>query len=218
MRQLSLAIQRAPEPAFANFVPGANVELLARLQQAAAGAPGEAVIYLWGEPGSGRTHLLRASVAAAAEAAYFCAPCALRGARARLLAIDDVHRLAEGDQIELFHLINRARDGAGIVLAAGDAPPAQLALREDLRSRLGWGLVYQAHALSDADKALWLSTEAARRGLRLPDEVAWYLLTHVRRDMPSLNAILEHLDRYSLERHRPVTLPLVRDALRELEA
>ena len=97
------------------------------------------------------------------------------------------------------------------------APPAQLPLREDLRSRLGWGLVYEVKPLTDAEKAVYLHAEAARRGLRLSDEVVWYLLTHVRRDMPSLGAILEHLDRASLEQHRALTLPLVREALRALE-
>jgi DnaA family protein len=217
MRQLSLAILQAPQPSFDNFVPGANGEALASLREAAKGRSREAVIYLWGEPGSGRTHLLRAAAHEAPEAAYLTAGSGLIAAAARLLAVDDVERLAEDEQIALFQLINRAREGAAIVLAAGNVPPGQLALREDLRSRLGWGLVYQVKALSDADKALWLRAAAERRGLRLADEVVWYLLTHVRRDMPSLNAILEHLDRYSLERRRPVTLPLVREALQELE-
>jgi DnaA-homolog protein len=218
MRQLSLAILQAPPPSFDNFVPGANGEALARLREAAEGGSREAVIYLWGEPGSGRTHLLRAAAHEALEAAYLTAGSGLVAAAARLLAVDDVEQLGEEEQVALFQLINRAREGAAIVLAAGNVPPGQLALREDLRSRLGWGLVYQIKALSDADKALWLRAAAERRGLRLADEVVWYLLTHVRRDMPSLNAILEHLDRYSLERRRPVTLPLVREALQELEA
>jgi DnaA family protein len=113
--------------------------------------------------------------------------------------------------------VNAAREDGGTVLAAGAAPPAQLALREDLRSRLGWGLVYEVKPLTDAERALYLRAEAARRGLRLADEVVWYLLSHVRRDMPSLRALLEQLDRASLEQHRPVTLPLVREALKAFE-
>ena len=105
----------------------------------------------------------------------------------------------------------------GTVLAAGSAPPAQLPLREDLRSRLAWGLVYQVKPLSDAEKALTLHAEAQRRGLRLSDEVVWYLLTHVRRDLRSLIGLLAHIDRASLEQRRAVTLPLVRELLRSLE-
>ena len=217
MRQLLLAIQPAPEATFDNFVPGANVELLARLRDVAGARSKEAVIYLWGDPGSGRTHLLRAAVRAAPDAGYVSAGSVLGAPEVRLLAVDDVERLADDEQVAVFRLINRARDGAGTVLAAGNVPPAQLALRDDLRSRLGWGLAYQVHPLTDADKALWLRAEAERRGLRLADEVVWYVLTRVRRDMPSLIAILEHLDRYSLERQRSVTLPLVRQALQELE-
>lgn len=198
-RQLALPISPAPEPTLDNFVPGSNAELLATLRELAAGTLGESVIYLWGEPGSGRSHLLRAS------------------AREGLVCADDVERLDERGQIALFNAINRARETGGTVLAAGNAPPAQLALREDLRSRLGWGLVYQLKPLSDAEKALYLRAEAGRRGLKVPDEVLWYLLTHVRRDLHSLSALLDRLDRASLEQHRPITLPLVREALRSLE-
>ena len=98
----------------------------------------------------------------------------------------------------LFNAVNAARESGGTVLAAGNAPPAQLPLREDLKSRLAWGLVYQVKPLSDAEKALTLHAEAQRRGLKLSDEVVWYLLTHVQRDLRTLTALLEHIDRASL--------------------
>ena len=198
-RQLALPLSPPPAPTLDNFVPGANAELLARLRQLAAGELVESVLYLWGEPGSGRSHLLAAS------------------ARAGLTVADDVERLEEPRQIALFNAINAARDAGGTVLAAGNAPPAQLALREDLKSRLAWGLVYQVKPLTDAEKALTLHGEAARRGLKLSDEVVWYLLTHVRRDLHSLTALLEQIDRASLEQRRAVTLPLVRELIRSLE-
>lgn len=198
-RQLALPISPPPEPTLDNFVPGANAELLARLRQLAAGTLGESVLYLWGAPGSGRSHLLAAS------------------ARPGLTVADDVERLDEPRQIALFNAINAARDAGATVLAAGDAPPAQLALRADLKSRLAWGLVYQVKPLSDAEKALTLHAEAARRGLKLSDEVVWYLLTHVRRDLHSLTALLAQIDRASLEQRRAVTLPLVRELIRGLD-
>jgi DnaA family protein len=198
-RQLALPISPPPEPTLANFVPGANAELLARLRALAAGERTESVLYLWGEPGSGRSHLLAAS------------------ARPGVTVADDVERLDEAAQVALFNAINAARESGGTVLAAGSAPPAQLPLREDLRSRLAWGLVYQVKPLSDAEKALTLHAEAQRRGLRLSDEVVWYLLTHVRRDLRSLIGLLAHIDRASLEQRRAVTLPLVRELLRSLE-
>lgn len=199
MRQLGLALQPARAPTLANFVAGSNAELLERLRELAAGRLGESVVYLWGEAGCGRSHLLAACASPAVDTA------------------DDVEALDDTAQVALFNRINEARERGTTVLAAGNAPPAQLALREDLRSRLGWGLVYQVKALTDAEKALYLRAEGERRGLTLTDEVVWYLLTHVRRDMPSLEALLAHLDRYALARQRRITLPLVREALKDVE-
>ena len=201
MEQLPLEITAAADPTFENFVPRSNAEALERVRSLAAGRLREEVIYLWGEPGSGRTHLLRAAARA----------------NPSLATADDVARLDAAGQQALFSAINAARDAHGAVLAAGDAPPAQLALRDDLKSRLAWGLVYQLRPLSDADKALHLRAEAARRGLELADEVVWYLLNRLPRDLPRLNATLDQLDRYSLSRQRHITLPLVREALASVD-
>lgn len=208
MRQLVLEISPPPEPSFEGFVAGRNEELLAKLKDIASGAAAETVVYLWGERGSGRSHLLGATMRAANDTA-------------KLAVADDVDRLTPQGQIALFNRINELRDVSaghrGTLLAAGSAPPAQLALREDLRTRLAWGLVYQVHPLSDPEKADYLRDEAARRGLAIADEVVAYLLTHVRRDLPTLVAIVAHLDEYSLSRQRPLTLPLVREALAALD-
>jgi DnaA family protein len=200
MRQLSLAISPPPQPTLENFVPGANAELLARLREFQAGKFPDIVLYLWGEPGSGKTHLLRA--------------CGVLRACAGPVVADDVETLDEASQIALFNAINEARQSGGRVLAAGNAPPAQLPLREDLKSRLAWGLVYQVKSLSDAERADIVRAEAGRRGMRVADEVIGYLLTRARRDLPSLISILDQLDRASLERQRPITLPLVREILK----
>jgi DnaA family protein len=196
-RQLPLDISPAPKPTFDSFIAGANAEALERVRALAAGELQEAIVYLWGEPGSGRSHLLRA---AARE-------------NPALVVADDVERLDAPDQQALFLAINAARDGQAPVLAAGVAAPAGLALREDLRTRLGWGLVYQLKPLTDLEKAMHLRAEAGRRGLKLTDEVVWYLLHHLPRDLASLNGVLEVLDRHSLAEQRPVTLPLIREAL-----
>jgi len=197
MQQLVLDITPAAEPDFDNYIPGPNAEALARVRGLAAGALREAIVYLWGEPGSGRTHLLRAAARV----------------NPQLIIADDVEALEPAAQQQLFAAINAARDGAAPVLAAGKVSPAGLALREDLRTRLAWGLVYQLRPLGDADKAEHLRAAAARRGLPLSDEVVGYLLTRLPRDLPSLNGVLDALDRYSLAAKRPVTVPLVREAL-----
>lgn len=197
MQQLVLNIGPAAEPDFDNYIAGPNAEAVASVRRFAGGATREAVLYLWGERGSGRTHLLRAAALA----------------NPGLVIADDVETLGDSAQQRLFAAINAARQGEPPVLAAGAQPPAQLALREDLRTRLAWGLVYQLKPLSDAEKALHLRAQAARRGLRLPDEVLGYLLSRLPRDLASLNGVLEALDRYSLETKRPLTVPLVREAL-----
>ena len=198
-RQLPLEISPATEATFESFIAGANAEALERVRALAAGTLQEAIVYLWGEPGSGRSHLLRAAARV----------------NPGLVAADDVEALDPAAQQALFVAINSAREGQAAVLAAGNAPPAGLALREDLRTRLGWGLVYQLKSLTDAEKAVHLRAEAGRRGLRLTDEMVWYLLHHLPRDVASLNTVLEKLDRHSLARQRPITLPLIREALSE---
>lgn len=195
MKQLALGISPPPQPTLDNFVPGANAELVARLRELKAGMFADSVLYLWGESGSGKSHLLQA-----------CS-----GPN----SVDDVQKLDEASQIRLFSTINEARQSGGVVLAAGNAPPAQLPLREDLKSRLAWGLVYQVKPLSDAERSTYLRAEAGRRGMQVPDEVVAYLMTHMRRDLRSLTAILDRLDQVSLELKRPITLPLLREAIKE---
>lgn len=202
MRQLPLEISGHAEPDFANFVAGSNAEALARVRDLAAGRLREAIVYLWGEPGCGRTHLLRAA----------------GRANPVLVLADDVETLGAPAQQALFSAINAAREGQAPVLAAGRFPPALLALRDDLRTRLAWGLVYQLQPLSDPEKAQHLRSEAARRGLRLADEVVQYLLNRLPRDLASLNGVLDLLDRHSLSKQRQVTLALVREALSDQSA
>jgi len=197
MRQLPLPLSAAAPPSLDNYVAGANAEALEGVRSLALSQLKETIVYLWGAPGSGRSHLLRAAA----------------GANPALVIADDVEALAEAAQQALFVAINLAREGGPAVLAAGNAPPAQLRLREDLRTRLGWGLVYQLKPLSDAEKAVHLRSEALRRGLTLSEEVVRYLLTHLPRDLASLHAVLDRLDRHSLARQRAVTVALVRDAL-----
>jgi DnaA-homolog protein len=221
-RQLVLALASAPAPTFENFVAGRNEEVKTRLQSLVLATAGERFIYLWGPPASGRTHLLKATVAAltaaGASAEYVgCAkgaPFAVEAERCNCVAVDDVHELDDPGQVSLFHLYNRLRERGGTLVAAGNEPPMRLALRADLVTRLGWGLVYQLHALTDAEKAEALVAHAQARGFALSAEMCDYLLHRVQRDMPTLLAVLEALDRYSLEMKRPVTLPLLRELLR----
>lgn len=206
-----LALAEAEPPSFANFVVGANGEAVAALTAAAAGrAPGS--IVLWGAEGSGRTHLLRA-FASAAGARYVASAAALDDddTDVRAVAIDDADRSDAPGQARLFTLYNAVRARGGTFVAAMDAPPARVALRDDLRTRLGWGLTFELRALADADKPAALLAHARQLGITLGDDVIAYLLAHGRRDMRTLLSTLAALDRHSLSTHRAITVPLLRD-------
>lgn len=217
MKQMILDIRPDAPPEFGNFVTGANEELLLALHNAILG---EQHLYLWGPSGSGRTHLLRAAVAeslaAGRPARYLGAPqCAdsLPETPALLIALDDAEALAPAAQIALFNAFNRARASSQTLLLAGSRPPLELAFREDLRTRIGQCLIFEVRPLDDATRRAILAILAERRGLRLADEVADFLLRHGRRDLSSLVTVLDALDRTSLERKRAVTLPLLREMI-----
>ena len=220
MQQLVLELAPPAPPTLDNFFPGPNAAALAAVRDAFAG--GERVTYLWGEAGSGKTHLLRAAASEGASlgqaAVYVSAPHAALAAlpACSVLAVDDVDALDDAAQLALFDAFNLLRTRDGLLFAAGSRPVAELALREDLRTRLGSGLTMRLAPLGDAEKAEALAGHAAQRGLRLATEVIAYILTHFDRDMGSQMALLDAMDRLSLEQKRPLTLPFVRDALRAL--
>ncbi len=209
MRQLILDIRPDAVASFDNFLAGDNGEVLAAVRAHAAGDLTEPVLYLWGDAGVGKTHLLHAW--AGVSGATVGLP--VDGDAPVCLAVDDVERLDDGAQRRLFTLVNSAREGAGRLLVCAGAPPAGLALRADLATRLAQGLVFRVRALSEQDRLEALHARARARGLPLPDEVARYLLIHGRRDLPHLLAMVDLLDRHSLSHKRPVTLPLARDLL-----
>jgi DnaA family protein len=217
MSQLVLDISPGNTPTLDTFVAGSNLELLSALRHALAGGS-ERSIYLWGDEGSGKSHLLQAcaNAARAVRAVYACAEVPGIDGLADLVAVDDVQLLDNEAQIELFDLYNRMREAGGLLLVSGNASPLHLNLRDDLRTRLGWGLVYQVHALSEEEKAQALAQHAQSRGFALPPEVVQYLLRHGRRDLPSLMATLDALDEHSLRLHRAPSVPLLKEVMQQM--
>ena len=195
MKQLLLDIKPAAAPSLQNFVAGRNAEAIASLNAAFNSQAQPRFIYLWGETGSGKSHLLSA--------------CEAIGAR----VADDVHLLDNETQIDLFNTYNQLKETGGILITAGLYAPAQMGLRDDLATRLAWGLVYQLHPLNDDEKATALKQHAKERGMKLPDEVVDYCLRYLRRDLPTLMAILDALDEWSLTTHKPITVPMLRKLL-----
>jgi DnaA family protein len=219
MRQLLLEWGAEKPQTLDTFVVGQNQELAQRLRVLAArtaDALSERFVYLWGEAGAGKSHLLHALAATPATryiAADAPANAFLFTPDVTLYLLDDCEDLSPARQIEAFNLFNQVRENGAVLVAAGAMPPATLALREDLRTRLGWGLIYQVHGLTDEEKIAALNQAAQARGLSLSPGVLPYLITHFRRDMRSLSTMLDALDQYSLETQRPITLPLLRSLL-----
>jgi DnaA family protein len=220
MRQLLLDLGAEKPQTLESFVTGQNQELLHLLRQFAGRSSPvhDRFVYLWGEAGAGKSHLLHA-LAAAGKARYIPADAGedafLQTPDITLYLLDDCDRLPPDAQISAFNLYNQVKENGGLLVAAGSLPPARLALREDLRTRLGWGLIYQVHGLTDEEKIAALTQAAQVRGLNLSPGVLPYLITHFRRDMRSLSAMLDALDQYSLETQRPITLPLLRSLLQQ---
>ncbi len=221
MKQLLLALATDSAPTLENFEPGRNQELLALLQRHASQAAlplAERFITLWGDNGAGKSHLLRAL--AQQPASCILSPASALasfehdGSIGRYL-LDDVDQMSAAQQQASFALFNQVREHHGSLIAAAAAAPAQLLVREDLRTRLGWGLVFQVQGLTDEEKIAALGLTARSRGFTLASGVLPYLITHYRRDMRSLSAMLDALDQYSLETKRPITLPLLRDLLQQ---
>ena len=219
MSQLLLDLRPTQPPSFDNFVVGENAELVSRLRLLAQPGCFDALT-LWGPAGCGKSHLLAATAALAQEKRPVLLLSGRRSASADfhappggLIIVDDVDGLEAAAQIALFRIFNTARlVGLGILLASAQ-PPARLKLREDLRTRITQTLVYAVKTLNDEEKAAALRRHALERGLKVDDALVRYLLTHGRRDLPSLMAVLDHLDRTSLERKQQATLSLLKEAL-----
>lgn len=195
MKQLLLNILPPPSPVLENFIPGQNAEAVRSLQMVIAGQASTRFMYVWGASGSGKTHLLLAAQAMGAHIA------------------DDVHLLDEASQIALFDTYNQIKASSGVLVTSGLYAPGQMGLRNDLATRLAWGLVYQLQPLSDDEKATALRTHARARGMQLPDDVIAYCLRHLRRDLPSLMSVLDALDEWSLTTKKPVTVHLLKKRL-----
>lgn len=216
MTQLLLDIAPQWVPTLENFVIGRNLELHTAIRHGVASQGSARSVYLWGEEGSGKSHLLLAAV----ERARMNGQTAVYASsevpdEAQVVAVDDVQKLTEAAQIALFALYNRLQENGAMLLVAGNAAPAQLQLRDDLRTRLAWGLVYQVHALNDEEKSQALQQHAQARGFELPAEVTQYLLRHGRRDMPYLLGVLEALDEHCLRmKKRAATVPLLKELMR----
>lgn len=226
--QLPLGVGLRDDATFNNYyASSANaslVEYLARQLKAEA----EPFLYVWGAPGSGRSHLLQAACHAASDAdkRALYLPLADLGhfpplmlediERLDLVAIDDLEYVVGRKRWEeaLFHAFNRLRDAGKALVIASSAPPRQLdVVLPDLASRLTWGVTFHLHPLDDNDRLQALKLRANVRGMQLPDDVGRYILHRGPRELGDICRALETLDQASLSAKRKLTIPFVKSAL-----
>lgn len=219
MDQLIFDFATQQYPGFDKFLGQANGELLYMLQRQQ-----EQFVYVWGASGCGKSHLLRAWVAQASEnggaACYIDAdgmPLDAKALAYDYLAVDQVDKLSPCEQSVLFEIFNHFRNsGKGKLLLAASEPPYHLNMREDLRTRFGYCLVYEIKPLSDEEKIAALESMVAARNINVDSDIFPYLICHWRRDMDSLVQMLDTLCNYAaVTRRSRITLPLLRQLLKE---
>ncbi len=230
MKQIALDIGLATGPTLANYFAGPNADILSHLQlwvggQGAAAATrwrSPVPTYVWGQSGSGKTHLLKGVREALREQgasvgwldASMLEPPEYSESWSAIL-LDDVHLYTLVQQHAAFNWFVNAQSAQRWVLGAGEVPPADLKLRDDLKSRLGWGHIFALKVLSEPERRSVLRQAADDRGVFLGDEVMDFMLTRFSRDLGSLMELLELLDGYALQTKRAITIPLVRQMMED---
>lgn len=226
-KQLALAIKINDEATLADFNWENNGLLQQQLHHMLT-LKEDRLLYLWGTKGSGKSYLLQACCQAinSTQSAIYLpltllkewGPQAIEGLEDQaLVCLDDINAIAHDPAWEeaLFHLYNKIKDGEkGLLIISADQPPAKSPVKlADLRSRLGWGLVIQLNELSDEEKVNTLKLHASKRGFDLPESVGHFLINRCSRNMHDLHQLLNRLDDASLEAHRKITIPFVKNIL-----
>jgi DnaA family protein len=221
-QQLTLSIHLRDDATFKNYFIGQNEQVVHDLQKQK-----EPYVFLFGANGTGKSHLLQAACHQVGKkglpvvylplAEDGLMPAMLDGLEnMSLIALDDIQTVMGDDEWEygLFNLYNRVREKGVNMLVSSTEPLASLNVKlADLKSRLSWGPIFQLGGLSDKEKQLALQLRAKNRGLNLADDVVIYLLKHSPRDMNSLFALFEKLDKASMVEKRKLTIPFIKDYL-----
>lgn len=223
--QLPLALKFSPDQAFEGLIGNATVR---RLVEGLARGESADWLYLTGPTGSGKTHLALAACAEAQARGRRAVYLPLNGLVGRLesvlagqedatlVCLDGLDAIAgrSEDEVALFHFHNRARAAGATVLYTASAMPAGLRLGlPDLVSRLEQCTRLTLETLDEIGRREVLKQRAERRGLELDEAVLDYLFRRVGRDLGSLTALLDRLDRASLAAQRRITVPFLREFL-----
>ena len=219
MQQIALDIGIARLPSLEDYLAGPNEAALAKLRECLGSKNTFVPLYLWGPAASGKSHLLRAAYEQlnlrGLTVGWMNAqtPACEFDESWGAIVMDDVQDYDEQQQQQAFSWMVQAQSAQILVLAAGLWPPIDLRVREDLRNRLGWGHVFELHALPEDEMRAALRQAADARGVFLSDEVMGFVLARFSRDLGSLMQLLDHLDRYALQTQRAITIPLITSML-----
>lgn len=221
-QQLTLGIRLRDDATYDNYYSGSNDSVVHNLK-----TQEEPYVFLFGENGTGKSHLLQAAChqvgAKGFPVVYLplaeegLMPAMLDGLESMsLIALDDIEHVIDNDdwELALFNLYNRVREKGGNMIVSSSKPLASLNIKlADLRSRLSWGPIFQLTVLEDKEKQFALQQRAKNRGLDLADDVVHYLLKRSPRGMNSLFALFEKLDKASMVEKRKLTIPFIKDYL-----
>lgn len=229
MQQIALDLSVPALPSLDRFVVGDNAAMQAALHAALDGlrqspSTPPVTLYLWGDTAVGKTYLLTAAALAAQQDGLAVGCMSAHNLSLqdydsawRLVVLDDVHLYNTAQQQQAFNWLIHAQAHGVQVLAAGNAAPAALAVRDDVRTRIGWGLVFWLQAPDEATLVHILQQEATQRGLSLSDEVTHFLLTRFDRNLSSLLRLLNDIDRYAWQSKRHITIAMIKDMLAQQE-
>jgi DnaA-homolog protein len=227
--QLALQFEFRADKTFADFFPAANQEVISHLQACVAGS-GEMQIFLWGQSGQGKSHLLQACCHQAQQLGlrsfyYEFPPHNPNDSslftdldECDVVCLDNIEYIAgKADwEMALFHFYNRQRQLGHKLIVATVCPPHQLNIHlPDLKTRLNWGLALKIQAFSNPDQVAALIFKAEKKGFELSPSAGHFLLTHYQRDLESLWQLLDTLDKASLVAKRKLTLPFLREILQQ---
>jgi DnaA family protein len=227
MQQVALNIHLRVDATFDNFFVTNNQVLITYLQQFCQQTKDQ-VIYVWGETGSGKSHLQQAMCHLARENKISVFYLSLKNFveydpkmlealdNFALICIDDVDAIAGNADWEeaVFHFYNRTLEKKHKLFFTASKLPQNIPFKlADLQSRLQWGLLFQLNALPDQEKCNALKLQAINRGINLSNDVIEFLLKRCQRDMHELSRIFDTLDHASIIAKRKITIPFVKEVL-----
>jgi DnaA family protein len=228
-KQLPLQFVFRANQTFQDFFPGANLSVVNHLQQCIAGS-GETFIFLWGQTGLGKSHLLQACCHEAQKLGlpsfYFDLGQAAGTSvqlfhdleACELVCLDNVEAMAgfPDRELALFNFFNRHRDlGHKLIMSAGVSPKELNIQLPDLKTRLNWGLSLKIQTPDDEGRIAALIYKARRMGLEISPQAGRFLLNRADRDMASLWRLLDRLDQASLSAQRKLTIPFLKQIFDE---